>query len=107
MLDVRLLCIETDEAEYKTWVNSDALSNVPGGPSALLRRILSHTEKLQYGGTRQENSVTDDPSIGGILNAQARGGGGEITGDKNKENFWKTRKKTPLFLQLLSKWNYA
>jgi hypothetical protein len=42
---------------------------------------------LQYGGTRQENSVTDDPSIEGILHAQARRGVGEITGDKDKENF--------------------
>jgi len=70
-LGVRLLCIETDIPGHKTRINSDALSNVSGGPSALLRRISSHTEKLQYGDTRQENSVTGDPSIGGILNAQA------------------------------------
>jgi hypothetical protein len=48
---------------------------------------------LQYGGTRQENSVTGDPSIGGILNAQARGGVGEITGDKDKENFLENTQK--------------
>lgn len=92
------------------WINSDALSSVSRGPSTLFGRIFSHTEKLQYGGTRQENSVTHDPSIGGILNAQARGGVGEITGDKDKENFLENtqkNKKGRLFLQLLSKWNYA
>ena len=77
----------------KLRVNSDALSSDSGGPSAVLRQISSHTEKLQYGGTRQENSVTDDPSIGGILNAQARGGVGEITGDMDKENFLENMQK--------------
>ena len=86
------------------------MSSVSGGPSALWRQITNHTKKLQYGGTRQENSVRDDPSIGGIVNAQARGRGiGEITGDKDKENFFgkHAEQKYVLFLQLLSEWNYA
>ena len=39
---------------------------------------------------------------------RARGGVGEITGDNDKENFLEnTQKKIRLFLQMLSKWNYA
>jgi hypothetical protein len=55
--------------------------------SGLLRWVSAHTEKLQLCRFWQENSVTDHPSIERKVDRQASWDVGEITGDRNKENF--------------------
>jgi hypothetical protein len=61
--------------------------SVSGELSGLLGRVSAHTEKLQFCRVWQENSVTDHPSIERRVDRLEGRDVGEITRDKNKENF--------------------